>query len=89
MPSDGDLNRCRVCGVLETIPPWGEDGRNPTFDFCPCCGVEFGYGDNNPGAARKWRERWIAAGAVWDEPSERPADWSLEEQLSHVPAAFR
>lgn len=28
-----------------TIPlgdynPWGDDGKTPTYDICPCCGVE-------------------------------------------------
>ena len=89
MTSDGDLRRCRVCGLEQDFLPWGEDGRNPTWVFCACCGVEFGYGDNNVVAARRWRERWLQAGANWDEPAERPDDWSLEEQLSHVPAEYR
>jgi hypothetical protein len=89
MTSGGELHRCRVCGLSQPIPPWGDSGRDPSFDFCPCCGVEFGYGDANVVAARGWRERWVAAGASWDDPSARPADWSLDEQLAHVPAAFR
>jgi len=56
MPSEADFH-CRVCGFREDEPPWGEDGRTPLFDFCPCCGVEHGYGDATPAGARNWRAR--------------------------------
>ena len=43
---------CRVCGFLHDKDykdndyfPWGKDGNTPTFDFCECCGTEFGYND--------------------------------------------
>ena len=45
MHNDDTIMRCRVCGLLSSDPPWGYDGVSPTFDFCPCCGVEFGYED--------------------------------------------
>ncbi len=83
-----ELRRCRVCGLLLEEPPWGDDGQSPTYDFCPCCGVEFGYGDATPQAARQWRHTWITAGATWREPERRPADWSLDQQLKDVPPGF-
>lgn len=88
MPSD-DLYRCRVCGWLNREPPWGVDGRTPLYDYCPCCGVEFGYQDATPEGARKFREAWIGSSAAWSEPEERPDDWSLDEQLADIPAGFQ
>jgi hypothetical protein len=81
--------RCRVCGLELPEKPWGEDGRSPTFNYCPCCGVEFGYGDATLKAVRAHRERWLTSGAHWSEPKERPPDWMLDEQLAHIPLGFR
>jgi hypothetical protein len=76
--------RCRVCGLLQSEPPWGCDGKSPTYDFCPCCGVEFGYGDASPVGIQRWRKNWIEKGAKWDVPENTPAKWDWREQLSHV-----
>ena len=84
-----DLFRCRVCGLRLSEPPWGEDGHSPTYEYCPCCGVEFGYGDATPIAARRWREKWLGGDAAWREPTHRPENWSRDEQLNAVPLAFR
>ncbi|MGW3351445.1 hypothetical protein ACWDA3_49795 [Nonomuraea rubra] len=35
------MNECRVCGLSQADPPWGEDGQNPTWAICHCCGTEF------------------------------------------------
>lgn len=88
MPSDEEL-RCRVCGLKQDSPPWGEDGRTPLFEHCPCCGVEWGYQDATPVGACRYRERWLKEGANWDSPAQRPKDWDLQEQLAAVPAEFR
>lgn len=79
---------CRVCGLKCETPPWGEDNNSSTFEFCLCCGTEFGYQDATLFAGRKSRERWIAAGAIWDEPESKPANWSLEEQLGQIPDQY-
>jgi len=89
MPSSDENRRCRVCGLLYDDPPWGPDGRTPKFEYCDCCGVEWGYQDATAEGARRFRQQWIEAGAKWSRPDRRPADWRLEEQLRHVPAAFR
>ncbi len=90
MPNSGDYTyRCRVCGLDLPDPPWGVDGRTPTFEYCVCCGVEIGYQDSTPIGARRFREAWLAAGAKWDEPDQEPEGWNLEEQLSFVPPDFR
>ncbi len=87
MPSDISYC-CRVCGFKSEDPPWGEDGKMPLYDFCPCCGVEHGYQDASPVGARKYRENWIKAGAQWENVHARPANWSLDEQLRAVPTDF-
>jgi hypothetical protein len=85
---------CRVCGYRyededAAALPWGADGRSPTYDFCVCCGVEFGYGDSTPEGARCWRAQWLGRGAPWDDASMRPTTWSCDEQLATVSESFR
>jgi hypothetical protein len=80
--------RCRVCGLWQSEPPWGEEGTCPTYDYCPCCGVEFGYGDASAIAIQQWRETWIKDGAKWAEPEKKPAHWNLQEQLTFVTDRF-
>jgi hypothetical protein len=80
--------RCRVCGLLQEGPIWGEDGQSPTYDICACCGSEFGYEDCLPEAIRANRDRWLARGATWFRPDLMPAGWRVEEQLEAVPAFF-
>lgn len=88
MLSDVDINRCRICGYLLDEPPWGEDGRNPSFDICPCCGVEFGYEDCRLSGIRKFRQEWLAKGSPWFDSSKKPADWGLENQLKSIPQQY-
>ena len=88
MHNDVEKLYCRVCGYKSENPPWGEDGQTPLYDFCPCCGVEHGYQDSTQNGTHKYRAKWIAAGAKWEEPEEKPDDWSLNEQLCHVPREF-
>jgi hypothetical protein len=80
---------CRVCGLLQGDPPWGEDGSSPTFNICPCCGVEFGYEDSLVKGVHLYREAWLKKGAPWQKPKNRPQDWDLEAQLSQVPGEFK
>jgi hypothetical protein len=79
---------CRVCGLRLDEPPWGTDAKTPLFDFCPCCGVEFGYGDATVLGARRWREKWVHSGATWSEPGQRPETWVLDDQLRQIPSDF-
>jgi len=83
------MYRCRVCGLDLPEPPWGVDGRTPSYEYCPCCGVEFGYRDATPFAARNFRRAWLKAGAIWTDADERPCCWDLVSQLSDVPEEFR
>jgi len=47
---------CRVCGYINDEITW-EKGIYPTYNICPCCGVEFGYEDSDLASIRKYRER--------------------------------
>ena len=80
--------RCRVCGLEQDFQPWGEDGQCPTYDICDCCGTEFGYGDCTLKAIQVSRERWLAKDAEWKYPEEKPANWSLEEQMKNIPKEY-
>ncbi len=88
-PEDDDHMRCRVCGLRQPSPPWGRDGQDPTFGYCACCGIEFGYQDSSPEGVRRARARWLEGGGQWDEPSKRPPGWKLERQLIRIPANWR
>lgn len=80
---------CRVCGYGLDETPWGEDGMSPTYDFCPCCGVEFGYGDATIEGIKRWRSSWLKKGASWEDPSRRPFGWTRERQLALVPVEYK
>lgn len=90
MPKDNEnAYYCRVCGFKQAFFPWGEDDETPTFEICGCCGVQFGYQDCTPFYAKKFREEWLNGGAGWVCLSEKPKNWSLEQQLKHIPKEFR
>ncbi len=81
---------CRVCGYdYEDWYPWGISGDCPTYVFCTCCDVEFGYQDCLPVSAKKFRAEWIKKGCPWSEPKFKPTEWKLEEQLKNIPEAFQ
>jgi hypothetical protein len=76
---------CHVCGYPDLdYAPWGEDGQSPSFDICPCCGVEFGYEDATDIAKKIFRENWISSGAEWFDPKIKPAYWNLKQQLINI-----
>ena len=89
MDESDELLICRVCGLRQASPPWGQDGNSPTYEFCPCCGVEFGYGDATVVGTKRWRESWLSAGAKWFESDSRPSDWDADAQLAQLPDAYR
>lgn len=84
---------CLVCGFdyagFDDELPWGPYGDDPTYNFCPCCGVEFGYGDFALESARKWRTEWLASGANWFKPDLRPSAWDVDVQLARLPERAR
>jgi hypothetical protein len=82
------MNRCRVCGLDLGVCTWSVDGTFPTYIICDCCGAEAGYHDCSVTACRKHRQIWLSTGAKWHDPEYKPADWSLDEQLRHVPTEY-
>lgn len=80
-----DEIRCRVCGWVLAEPPWGEDGRSPSYEICSCCGCEFGYEDCRASGILTYRKKWIDSGGVWFSPKDKPEGWSLEDQLKQIP----
>jgi hypothetical protein len=89
MPNSDDPQlHCRVCGFQLLDPPWGEDGCTPTFEYCPCCGVEFGYQDSTPSSTRRYRKQWITRGMPWDLEDAKPDQWDSASQLKHIPIDF-
>jgi hypothetical protein len=79
---------CRVCGYLYSFPPWGKDGKTPTFEICDCCGVEFGYEDATLAAIHQYRSKWLSNGAEWNRPECKPVNWDLEAQLAQISNEF-
>lgn len=88
MHKNNELYICRVCGAKQSDAPWGEDGESPTFDICDCCSVEFGYEDATLRGIKRYREKWLKNGAVWNHKHSKPDNWSSEEQLSHIPEKY-
>lgn len=82
--TEGAEHFCRVCGFWSDDPPWGDDGRSPTYFFCPCCGVEWGYQDCFPSAAERFRARWLAEGAPWRHRKELPDGLTTAERLRRI-----
>ncbi len=69
---------CRICGLYIEDKPWGEDGLFPTYEVCPCCGVEFGYEDCTVESVLDYRERCITNGTKWSNLNQNPVDWILK-----------
>ena len=81
-------HNCRVCGYYIDDLPWGKDGNCPTYEICPCCGVEFGNEDCSKESTKQYIEKWINEGAKWFEPEEKPKNWNKEEQFINIPQEF-
>lgn len=78
-------NFCSICGYpLGNYNPWGGDGKTPTCDICPCCGVEWGNEDYTSESRTEYRNKWLADGAKWFEPQKKPVNWNLEKQLKDI-----
>ena len=79
---------CRVCGLIQDDPPWGNDNNTPSFNICSCCGVEFGYEDATLNAIKNYRTTWLANGSEWFETKDKPIEWLLENQLKNIPNEY-
>ena len=80
-----NYQNCRVCGYHNADYPWGEDGKSPTYQICPCCGVEFGVDDITPENIQKFRNDWQKSNYKWFDKQMKPSDWSLEKQMRDIP----
>ena len=82
-------NVCKVCGLhFPEFFPWGETGETPSHDICDCCGIEFGYEDNNVESVRVARKKWLVDGANWFNPENKPSVWNPNDQLKNIPPEF-
>ena len=64
MTNKPKLHNCRVCGQYHEDPPWGDDGNTPIYEFCDCCGVEFGHEDVNKESILDFLETWKRGDAI-------------------------
>lgn len=81
-------NYCRVCGYEPTDAPWGPDGTDPSWEICPCCGVEFGYEDATASGVVRFREQWLGAGAPWSDAATSRDGLGVEGRLARVMPGF-
>jgi hypothetical protein len=79
-----DSNFCRVCGYEPKAPPWGQDGLTPSFEFCPCCGAEWGYQDATAVGVARFRQFWLDQGAPWRDSAVPNDGLSTEVRLGRV-----
>lgn len=84
-----NTHECRVCGCYSEYFPWGEDGKSPTFQLCPCCGVQFGKEDLTLESIKEYRDGWISKGGKWFVKNEKPESWDVEAQMKNIPDEFR
>ena len=79
------LKCCRVCGLeYSDYYPWGEDGKNATYDNCVCCGCQFGYDDDEETCGTSisaYRKTWFNSGVPLFEPKSKylPKQWTLAD----------
>jgi len=82
-------HNCRICGLYIEEPTWGKNGSCPTYEICPCCGVEFGNDDYTIKSTKEYRAKWLSEGATWFYKKEKPDNWDIEKQIENIPKAFR
>jgi hypothetical protein len=91
---DGDLvtgkpeTACRVCGLDDGEELYDKYGV-PQYIICECCGNESGIGDEELSQVRELRGFWVARGAPWHWPADKPAGWNVLEQMSNLPEEWR
>ena len=76
---------CPVCGNPNLAEPPYSAGGAPSYEICLCCGFEFGFDDESNGLTHQaYRKKWIADGANWFDPDEKPQNWVLEAQIANL-----
>ena len=85
---------CPVCGYNFFKKfhecPWSGDSASD--EFCPSCGIQFGYDDAAGGDLElrkniymEWRDKWINNTMQWDSPGvKKPNNWKPKEQLRQL-----
>jgi len=72
---------CPVCGYGLTKPA-------ADFTICPCCGIEFGYGDAGK-SYQELRDEWVEYGTHWSSKVvTQPADWDPWKQLKSAALSY-
>lgn len=80
---------CRICGFVNDDITW-EDGIYPSYNICPCCGVEFGYEDSDLVSIKNYRDNWLSGGANWfRDIGLKRENWDLLSQLNNIPEVYR
>lgn len=80
---------CPVCGFQLHRPAWITD-HSPSFEICPCCGLQFGYDDfaldpsDRENIRKSWRNKWIEGGMKFWSVRRRPANWDPLLQLRNA-----
>lgn len=75
---------CRVCGYEPVDPPWGAAGHAPTYELCPCCGVEYGNEDYTQSSTIEYRDRWLSDGGKWMDERHPDDGLSTSARLERV-----
>lgn len=87
--SSPNTHECRVCGCYSEDFPWGEDGKTPSYQICPCCGVQFGKEDSTLESIKEYRDKWRSKGGEWFAKNEKPEGWDMDVQMKNIPDGFR
>ncbi|MEW9702988.1 hypothetical protein [Paenibacillus sp. SI8] len=76
---------CTLCGYSNLkFAPWTQKGLSPSYEICPCCGVEFGVDDINKAAYEIYKKEWFESGNKWFMESKKPNNWNLQDQLKKI-----
>jgi len=86
---------CPICGYPELdeapfnylengIKSYSYSKGAPTYEICPCCGIEFGYTDYE----KTWdelRKEWIDSNYKWKHTTaQKPSNWNPKKQLKNI-----
>jgi hypothetical protein len=84
------LKICRVCGFDNGFLVWGNDGKTPSYEICPCCGCEFGFDDDGHASTdpKHYRKEWIDSGTKWNVSRNKPKNWNFKEQMKNIPKKY-
>jgi hypothetical protein len=75
---------CPACGYPHLDEPPYPEGGSPSYDYCPSCGFQFGWTDEDQSMTHAaWRRRWVVRGMPWTlKRIQPPAGWDPERQLA-------